>query len=136
LRSEPKLAANEELFYEEKLIHDRFTYYVLMNHLFSVIHRFGEDGLIQETILIEWVKNRLIGLEKEFKGAGKRWIQYLLQAPFLACKANLLTRLQDVDELEAQNEQAVYISVPNPFIKEDSANESVQRRAANLQTVY
>ncbi|MGD7044868.1 IucA/IucC family protein [Jeotgalibacillus proteolyticus] len=135
LELEPGIEAREELFYSDSVIKDRFTYYVLLNHLSSVIHRMGADRLIQEEQLIRFVKRELSELEQRFTGAGKRWIQHVLTAPALACKANLLTRLQDVDELEAADEKAVYTSISNPF-REEAAYEKVQNGSSDLQTAH
>lgn len=48
LSIEPSLHETEELFYEDGLIHDRFTYYLFLNQLFPIIARFGADQLIDE----------------------------------------------------------------------------------------
>lgn len=112
---EPSLEECPELFYEDTLIQERFTYYLMMNQLFSVISRFGHDHLISEEILIKWSRQQLCHLEKELSGLGKEFIRHTLQAEKLAFKANLLTRFHDVDELTAKNEQAVYTYIQNPF---------------------
>lgn len=116
-RLEPKLNDIPELFYEEAIIQERFTYYLLQNQLFSVISRFGQDGLIREEELINWTGAQLGILEKQLSGKGKEFITNLLHAEKLPYKANLLTRLYDVDELTAKNEQAVYTYIINPFTK-------------------
>lgn len=113
---EPTLCETEELFYEDTLIHDRFTYYLFMNQLFPLIARFGEDQLINEKVLLKWSMNQLQLLEKEFAGLGKEFVRNILKQEKLAFKANLLTRFHDVDELEAELEQAVYTKIPNPFV--------------------
>lgn len=115
LSIEPSLHETEELFYEDALIHDRFTYYLFMNQLFSVISRFGADQLIDEKTLLKWSIDQLHLLEKDFTGNGKAFVRNVLEQEKLAFKANLLTRFHDVDELEAELEQAVYRKVPNPF---------------------
>ena len=116
LSIEPSLHETEELFYEDSLIHDRFTYYLFMNQLFSVIYRFGADQLIDEKTLLKWSIDQLRLLEKEFTGQGKAFVRNILKQEKLAFKANLLTRFHDVDELEAELEQAVYTKIPNPFV--------------------
>lgn len=116
LSIEPSLLETAELFYEDALIHDRFTYYLFMNQLFPVISRFGADQLIDEKILLKWSIDQLHLLEKEFTGFGKVFVRNILKQEELAFKANLLTRLHDVDELEAELEQAVYTKIPNPFV--------------------
>jgi spermidine-citrate ligase len=112
---EPTLAECPDLFYEDTIIQERFTYYLLLNQLFSVISRFGQDLLISEYSLIKWSWKQLCHLEKELTGQGKEFIRHILQAEKLPYKANLLTRFHDVDELTAKNEQAVYTEIQNPF---------------------
>jgi len=116
LSIEPSLHETEELFYEDALIHDRFAYYLFMNQLFPVISRFGADQLVDEKILLKWSIDQLHLLEKEFTGHGKAFVRNILKQENLAFKANLLTRFHDVDELEAELEQAVYTKIPNPFV--------------------
>ncbi|MBM7704547.1 IucA/IucC family protein [Metabacillus iocasae] len=116
LEREPNVKETPDLFYENHVIEDRFAYYLFMNQLFSIIHRFGLDGLIKEERLVEEVRNKLKLLERELSGAGKKFVQLMLYQPTLAFKANLLTRFHDVDELEAELEQAVYTTVTNPFV--------------------
>ncbi|USK44803.1 IucA/IucC family protein [Cytobacillus oceanisediminis] len=111
----PELEECQELFYEDALIQERFTYYLFMNQLFSVISRLGQDDLISEDRLIKWCRNQLSSLEKGLFGQGKGFIRHILQSEKLSYKANLLTRFHDVDELMAKNEQAVYTYLPNPF---------------------
>ena len=86
-----------------------------MNQLFPIIARFGADQLIDEKILLKWSIDQLHVLEKEFTGLGKAFVCNILKQDQLAYKANLLTRFHDVDELEAEFEQAVYTKIPNPF---------------------
>lgn len=116
LSIEPSLHETEELFYEDALIHDRFAYYLFMNQLFPVISRFGADQLVDEKVLLKWSIDQLHLLEKEFTGHGKAFVRNILKQENLAFKANLLTRFHDVDELEAELEQAVYTKIPNPFV--------------------
>lgn len=116
LSIEPSLQETEELFYEDAVIHDRFAYYLFMNQLFPVISRFGADQLVDEKVLLKLSIDQLHLLEKEFTGHGKAFIRNILKKENLAFKANLLTRFHDVDELEAELEQAVYTEIPNPFV--------------------
>ncbi|WP_078380467.1 IucA/IucC family protein [Sutcliffiella halmapala] len=109
------LSQASELFYEEDMISNRFSYYLFINHIFSVIHRFGVDELIEEEELINWMIPTLRKLAEELTGAGKQFVQSVLEQGQLACKGNLLTRFHDVDELMAELEQAVYTFIPNPI---------------------
>ncbi|WP_404428084.1 IucA/IucC family protein [Sutcliffiella horikoshii] len=104
-----------ELFYDEEIIQHRFTYYLFINHIFSIIYRMGEDGLITEDKLVIWMIKELQKLEKGLSREGKRFVHFILNNKVLPCKANLLTRFHDVDELLTDLEQAVYTSMPNPF---------------------
>lgn len=115
LSIEPSLVETPELFYDECIIQERFAYYLCFNQLFSVIHRFGADGLVREEVLVEWIIHQLRRLEPELTGAGKRFVQYLLYERNIPCKANLLTCFHGVDELMSQFEQAVYTKIENPL---------------------
>jgi siderophore synthetase component len=114
--TEPSLDETPELFYDDRLIQDRFTYYLFMNQVFSVIHRFGADGLVSEKTLLEWAIGQLELLENELTGQGKAFVHMILHQEKLAYKANLLTRFHDVDELAAELEQAIYTKLSNPFV--------------------
>ena len=46
---------------------------------------------------------------------GTAFVTSVLGREKLPFKANLLTRVEDVDELEAEDELAVYVWVTNPF---------------------
>lgn len=113
--AEPALCEHDALFYKEPLIRDRFFYYVFFNQLFSITHRMGADGLIEEKQLLRWMVLQLSDMEKSMTGAGRTFIRQILTQKTIACKANLMTRFQDVDELEENLEQAVYTDVPNPL---------------------
>ncbi|TYS70358.1 siderophore biosynthesis protein [Sutcliffiella horikoshii] len=104
-----------ELFYDEEMIQHRFTYYLFINHIFSIIYRMGEDGLIAEEKLVQWMIKELNNLKQGLSEEGKRFVHFLLNNKVLPCKANLLTRFHDVDELLTDLEQAVYTSMPNPI---------------------
>ncbi|KHF40107.1 IucA/IucC family protein [Halalkalibacter okhensis] len=114
--TEPSLLLTPELFYEDSLIQERFTYYLFMNQLFSIIYRFGADCLIEEESLIEYAKLKLLLLEKRLTGQGKVFVSTILNQEKLSYKANLLTRFHDVDELSVDLEQAIYTKMDNPFI--------------------
>ncbi|UOE94092.1 IucA/IucC family protein [Alkalihalobacillus sp. LMS39] len=129
--TEPTLLHTPELFYEDSLIQERFTYYLFMNQLFSVIYRFGADGLIREEKLLQYSKLQLRLLEKRLHGQGKRFVSTILHQKKLSYKANLLTRLHDVDELSTALEQAIYTKVENPFVPVKEGE-----RAKNLSLTF
>lgn len=116
LSIEPGLLETFELFYEDELIQERFTYYLVVNQLFSIIYRFGADQLLTESALINITVQKLKTLEKDLTGQGKRFVHKLLHDEKLSHKANLLTRFHDVDELTAELEQAIYTKMTNPLV--------------------
>lgn len=117
----------DELFYPESTIADRFGYYLFLNQLAAVIHRFGADGLLSEDCLVDLSRHKLLSLQQHFHKAGYRLIERLLSSTMLPCKANLLTRVHDVDELTADKEQAVYITINNPFFTTTQSVEHADR---------
>lgn len=116
MEREPDLRHAEGLFYDDALIEDRFTYYLLLNQIFAVIHRFGVDQLLDESRLLTLLHDRLTTCAQACMGVGKSFIHSVLTKEHLAFKANLLTRFHDVDELAEALEQAVYVTIPNPFL--------------------
>ncbi|WP_245907238.1 IucA/IucC family protein [Photobacterium sanctipauli] len=113
---DPDLAIVPDLYFDDELICDRFSYYLLINNLFAVIGRMGADGLADENTLLAFIQQRLAGMEQSLVGAGRRYVQRLLSESELPMKGNLLTRVYDIDELEADNEQAVYTKISNPLM--------------------
>lgn len=116
---EPAVSETPELFYDDDMICDRFSYYLIINQLYSVIHRMGADQLLDEAVLLNHVRQRLYELEKRLQGTGKKFVQGLLKKNVIPCKANLLTRLHDIDELTAELELAVYTHIRNPLAEAD-----------------
>ncbi|MEM9454521.1 MAG: IucA/IucC family protein [Myxococcota bacterium] len=112
----PELEHEPQLFEDRQLVRDGLCYYLVFNQLFSVINRFGLDGIVDEQTLLEFVRGRLIDLRPEMGELGTEFIDLLLEQEALPCKANLLTRLEDRDELQAENELAVYTLLDNPLL--------------------
>jgi spermidine-citrate ligase len=115
LSIEPELLQRPELFFEDAVILRRFSYYLVSNQLFSVVHRLGRDGLLDEEVSLAFVKAHLASMASQLTGSGKQLVRALLHRGSLPYKANLLTRVRDVDELTVELEQAVYAEVFNPL---------------------
>jgi siderophore synthetase component len=115
MAQEPRLANTPELFYDDEMILNRFSYYLIVNQLFSVINRLGIDQLLPEQRALEMSVSWLANLATQLNGQGKALIDALLSQRDIAFKGNLLTRIHDVDELQADQELAVYTKVKNPF---------------------
>ncbi|MFS4583633.1 IucA/IucC family protein [Phaeobacter sp. C3_T13_0] len=112
---EPSLAGQPALVYPRAHINERLAYYLVVNQIFAVIRRLGRDGLATETTLLLQLRNRLTAAAARFDGAAAGFVQYLLTAPVLATKANLLTRVHNVDELETAAQEGMFLQMPNPI---------------------
>lgn len=123
----PQLAGCAELFYEKSMLFDRFGYYLLFNQLFAVIARLGSDGYGDEQFWLERSREKLRALQRDLTGLGREFIQRCLHSASLPSKANLLTRIQDIDELEAEMEMAVYVDIANPLLESGAHKLSATR---------
>ena len=113
----PDVLDTPELFYRDAMIRDRFCYYLIVNQLFSVIARFGVDGLVSEAVLLRQLRCFLQSELTRLDGPARPLVAMLLDDSCLPYKGNLLTRVHDVDELNAELEMAVYTSIPNPLCR-------------------
>lgn len=120
-------------FYEDQIVDERFCYYVIVNHLFGVIQGFGSEGLIDERELLQELVTEIEAYIPMGR-PGSSLFEMLLQKEKLPCKANLLTRFYDVDELEGSNETpAIYVQIDNPifrYIQENKLSASSRLSAA------
>lgn len=109
------------LYYEEGEINRRFSYYVIVNQIFSVIARLGKDRLAEEDDLLRLLRARLERLALSLTGAGRRFAEGVLDSPTIGAKLNLTTRLLDIDELETASEADLYAQWPNPLCRTGAA---------------
>ncbi|WP_098443721.1 IucA/IucC family protein [Bacillus sp. es.036] len=110
----PDLNEKSDTICTDEVGNERFRYYFFFNHLFGLINAFGVNGLIKEQHLIDLLRERLLRYE-----ASSSLVKSLLEEPVLPCKANLLTRFYDMDELVGSLEtQSVYTMVNNPIAQE------------------
>ncbi|MFD0589002.1 IucA/IucC family protein [Paenibacillus sp. GCM10027627] len=118
--------------YDDALAEERFGYYLIVNHMLGLIQSFGLSGLADERVLLLELYSELEQLASP-QTQHFNWITGWLSRKTFRCKANLLTRLHDVDELEAELEQAVYVDMDNPLYTALPNMEVV--RKARLVTV-
>ncbi|MGP9810236.1 IucA/IucC family protein [Rhodopseudomonas sp. NSM] len=111
----PETAGIAGLYFDDYVIQERFGYYLIVNQVCSVIARMGQDGLIAEEALLAMLRERLERLAHELTGVGGEFAAGFLSRPTVAAKANLLTRLLDIDELEADDGRAIYVQLRNPL---------------------
>jgi siderophore synthetase component len=105
---------------------ERIRYYVVLNNLFGLINAFGTAGLVSECDLLELLREELEYCRK-FDRDSSSLLDDLLEDETLPCKANLLTRFHDMDELVGSLEnQSVYADVENPIVTE--VTKEVTRR--------
>ncbi|WP_242267503.1 IucA/IucC family siderophore biosynthesis protein [Bacillus cereus group sp. BfR-BA-01352] len=103
--------------YDDYIVDERFRYYLIFNHMFGLINGFGTAGLIREEILLKELRSVLESY-LPYNREPSTFLRELLDEDKLACKANLLTRFFDVDELSNPLEQAIYVQVKNPLVRE------------------
>jgi siderophore synthetase component len=112
----PGLNTLSETICGDDVAEERLRYYFFFNHLFGLINGFGVSSLIEEKKLISVLKERL---KKHEETMPSDLLSSLLYQPVLPCKANLLTRFYDMDELVGPMEsQSVYTMVKNPIAEE------------------
>jgi len=112
----PGIGQKSDNVYDDHLSDERFRYYLIVNHIFGLINGFGVAGLIDERELLLELRRQLEEMYKTSKFS--RFLYPILFDSQLSCKANLLTRLLDIDELTSPLEQAVYVPFANPLALE------------------
>jgi siderophore synthetase component len=111
----PELSDFAVLAYDVLHINTRLAYYLILNQIFAVLWRLGKDGLVHEQILLEQMVVHLQQLRTELSGPAAEFITYLLTSPTLETKANLLTRVQNIDELEQKEQEGLFVEMANPI---------------------
>jgi siderophore synthetase component len=111
----PGFGAASDIVCEDALADERFGYYFGINHLFGMVGAFGAAELADETDLLAELKAFFEGVAAALPRV-PGMLEALLDAPTLRCKANLLTRVEGLDELVGPVEtQSVYVDIPNPL---------------------
>ncbi len=98
----------------QDLVDERFAYYFFGNTIFGLINAIGATGYISEQTLVSCLQDTLQQLLQLYPNSSL--IRCLIHHKTLAYKANLLTRLHNMDELMAPvAAQSVYVHVNNPL---------------------
>ncbi|MFJ2781130.1 IucA/IucC family protein [Kitasatospora sp. NPDC087315] len=109
----PGLGARSDTFLADEVIDHHFAYYLGINHILGLIGAFGSQRLAGESVLLAALRGFLSGPRVTATGSALPGL--LLDAPTLPCKANLLTRINGMDELVGPvATQSVYVDIPNP----------------------
>jgi siderophore synthetase component len=112
----PGLGEATESIFPEALADQRLVYYPFVNNALSVIGALGMAGLIDERVLLADLR-AVIERQREIGGRyPATLLDRLLDDDRWPCKANLRTRIDDLDELVGDiAEQSVYGSIANPL---------------------
>ncbi|WP_138498735.1 IucA/IucC family protein [Nostoc sp. PA-18-2419] len=94
---------------------ERLAYYFFNNNLLGLINAFGVGGLVDEQVLLAEVKialNKYAHIEQD----SSKLLHQLRQRQW-RCKANLLSRFHDIDEMHSSlATHSIYVTIDNPFI--------------------
>lgn len=116
----PEVGQKSETFCSDAVADERLRYYFFFNHLFGIVNAFGTAGLADERMLLKIIQEELEAYTVPV-GHPSQLIKSFLEREKLPCKANLMTRFHDLDELVGPLEtQSVYVDVPNPLLKEEA----------------
>lgn len=119
----PGIGEASESVFPEALADERLVYYPFVNNALGVVNALGVAGCIDERVLLADLRALL---ERErARARGARYpgtlLDRLLDDATWPCKANLLTRINDLDELAGDfASQSVYVTIANP-LREASA---------------
>ncbi|MFD0259883.1 IucA/IucC family protein [Kitasatospora indigofera] len=109
----PGLGEASDTFVADATADERFAYYLGINHVLGLIGALGSQRLADEQVLLAALRRFLAG--PRAAATGSALPAHLLEAATLRCKANLLTRLNGMDELVGPVEtQSVYVDIANP----------------------
>jgi siderophore synthetase component len=111
----PGLNQASDTVCDDAVADERFGYYLAVNHLFGIVGTLGRDGVADERDLLADLAAHLAAWAREHPPAPPL-VATLLGSPRLRVKANLRTRLDDMDELVGPlASQSVYVEVANPL---------------------
>lgn len=122
----PELAELDVLAYDVAHINSRLAYYLVINQVFAVIRRLGRDGLAREQDVLQQMVRHLQQRRRQLSGPAGDFVTYLLTSPTLQTKANLLTRVQDIDELEEVEQEGLFVEMANPIAAARMAAETAK----------
>ena len=112
----PGLGEASESIFPEALADERLVYYLFLNQALGVVNTLGVAGAADEAVLLGDLRDT-IAAERDRPGRyPATLLDHLLDDERWPCKANLLTRVHDLDELVGDiATQSVYTSIPNPL---------------------
>ena len=110
----PGVGEATESIFPESLADEHLTYYLFVNLTLGVIDALGP--CVDEEVLLGDLRRELAEQRSKPGRYPATLVDRLLDDDRWPCKANLLTRANDMDELVGDiAEQSVYVSIPNPL---------------------
>lgn len=111
-----RLGEDTESIFPEELADERLVYYLFLNMTLGVVNALGTAGCADENVLLADLRVRLESERARRTRYPASLVDRLLDDPQWPCKANLRTRLHDMDELVGDiATQSVYVKVANPL---------------------
>jgi spermidine-citrate ligase len=112
----PRHGEASESIFPEALADERLSYYAFVNNALGVVNALGVAGCADEDVLLADLRRVVEGERARGGRYPATWLDRLLDEPEWPCKANLRTRIHDMDELVGDiATQSVYVRVPNPL---------------------
>lgn len=112
----PGIGEHSDTFVSDEVTDERFAYYLAINNVLGLIGAFGSQRLVDEQLLIAAFRRFLGEVAAGPTRLRTSLPAHLLDSPVLRCKANLLTRIQGLDELVGPvDTQSVYVTIANPL---------------------
>ncbi|MEU6802596.1 IucA/IucC family protein [Streptomyces neyagawaensis] len=112
----PGIGEHSDTFVSDEVTDERFAYYLGINNVLGLIGAFGSQGLADERLLLAAFRRFLTDVATGPARLATPLPALLLDSPVLRCKANLLTRLNGLDELVGPvDTQSVYVTIANPL---------------------
>ncbi|GAB3127893.1 IucA/IucC family protein [Streptomyces calidiresistens] len=114
----PGIGVESDTFVTDAVTDERFSYYLGINHVLGLVGAMGSQRLLDEERALRLVADFLRGWARpEGDRPASTTARRLLELDPLPCKANLLTRVHDMDELEGPVDgQSVYVPWRNPLV--------------------
>lgn len=117
---------------EETMANHLFSYYLIVNTLFSVIASISQDGLLTEKELLATTRTFI----EELRGREPRdtsCLDFLLDSEQLYVKGNLLCSLRDINENTMTNPLDLYLPLKNP-LRDGLAIQRSKQSTASMET--
>lgn len=119
----PKLESDGQAVCPQVLVDERFRYYFIGNTLFGLINAIGASGVVSEHQLIEILQSYLLQAFQKYPDSPLLYT--LLYEETFPYKGNLMTRLYELDELQAHiSQQSIYVDLKNPLFVKQSELEA------------